>query len=58
MINRNLVPIYCVLKNISAADWPQSAPQPAGESGSRYTGGQGVGGITNRCKHKGVSIQT
>jgi hypothetical protein len=37
---------------IYAVDWTQSIPQPAGESGFWYSGGQGVGGVTNRHKHQ------
>jgi hypothetical protein len=38
----------------SAADRTQSVPQPAEESGSRYSGGQGVSRVTNRHEHKGL----
>jgi hypothetical protein len=31
-----------LLRRGKATDWTQSAPQPSGESGSWYAGGQGV----------------
>jgi hypothetical protein len=31
-----------------ATNWTQSVPQSEGESGSWYSGGQGVGEMTNR----------
>ena len=36
-----------MLETDSATDWTQSAPQPEGESGSWYSGGQEVGRMTN-----------
>ena len=40
--------------NFSAADWPQSAPQPSGESGSLYRWAGRQQKVTNRCEHKKV----